>query len=159
AFLGHIVVVDGITMDLAKVKAITEWPRPMKKREKFVWNEEREKSFEEVKRILVSSPVLTLPSRTGGYQIYSNASKKVLVACLRNMIKEAHKDDGELWVVLQNLNEVVLIDAYNSPFSTHPGSTKMYGDLKQNFWWNGMKHDVARFVVKLSNLYASFFSL
>ncbi|GKC91356.1 retrotransposon protein, putative, ty3-gypsy subclass, partial [Tanacetum coccineum] len=24
----------------------------------------------------------------------------------------------------------------------------MYRDLKQNFWWNGMKHDVARFVAK-----------
>nr|GEW10843.1 retrotransposon protein, putative, Ty3-gypsy subclass [Tanacetum cinerariifolium] len=57
AFLGHIVSADG---------------------EKFVWNEEREKSFEELKRRLVSSPVLTLPSGTGGYQIYSDASKKGL---------------------------------------------------------------------------------
>ncbi|GJW36829.1 retrotransposon protein, putative, ty3-gypsy subclass [Tanacetum coccineum] len=46
--------------------------------EKFVWNEEREGSFEELKRRLVSSPVLTLPSGTGGYQIYSDASKKGL---------------------------------------------------------------------------------
>ncbi|GJW17341.1 reverse transcriptase [Tanacetum coccineum] len=50
----------------------------MRKGEKFVWNEEREKSFEELKRILVSSPILTLPSGTGGYQIYSDASKKGL---------------------------------------------------------------------------------
>ncbi|GJV01904.1 retrotransposon protein, putative, ty3-gypsy subclass [Tanacetum coccineum] len=93
-------------------------------------------------------------------------------------IKEAQKDDGELWVVLQNLKEgkkveflvynhgviwygtrlcvpddsslreVVLTKAHSSPFSIHPSSTKMYRDLKQNFWWNGMKHDVARFVAK-----------
>nr|GFC65421.1 reverse transcriptase [Tanacetum cinerariifolium] len=50
----------------------------MRKGEKFVWNEEREKSFEELKRRLVSSPILTLPSGTGGYQIYSDASKKGL---------------------------------------------------------------------------------
>ncbi|GJS04103.1 putative reverse transcriptase domain-containing protein [Tanacetum coccineum] len=50
----------------------------MRKGEKFVWNEEREKSFKELKRRLVSSPVLTLPSGTGGYQIYSDASKKGL---------------------------------------------------------------------------------
>nr|GFB40758.1 retrotransposable element Tf2 [Tanacetum cinerariifolium] len=28
----------------------------------------------------------------------------------------------------------------------HPGSTKMYHDLKQHFWWSGMKRDVATFV-------------
>nr|GFD28750.1 putative reverse transcriptase domain-containing protein [Tanacetum cinerariifolium] len=33
-----------------------------------------------------------------------------------------------------------------SPFSVHPGSTKMYHDLKQHFWWSGMKRDVATFV-------------
>nr|GFD39568.1 putative reverse transcriptase domain-containing protein [Tanacetum cinerariifolium] len=30
----------------------------------------------------------------------------------------------------------------------HPGSTKMYHDLKQYFWWSGMKRDVATFVSK-----------
>nr|GEY90538.1 putative polyprotein [Tanacetum cinerariifolium] len=50
----------------------------MRKGEKFVWNEERKKSFEELKRRLVFSLVLTLPSGTGGYQIYSDASKKGL---------------------------------------------------------------------------------
>nr|GEW07694.1 reverse transcriptase domain-containing protein [Tanacetum cinerariifolium] len=37
-----------------------------------------EKSFEELKQRLVSAPVLTLPSRSGGFQIYSDASKKGL---------------------------------------------------------------------------------
>ncbi|GJX89296.1 putative nucleotidyltransferase, ribonuclease H [Tanacetum coccineum] len=111
AFLGHIVSAEGITMDPAKVEAITKWPRPtsvtevrsflglagyyrrfvegfsrlalpltklMRKGEKFVWNEEREKSFEELKQRLVSSPILTLPSGSGGFQIYSDASKKGL---------------------------------------------------------------------------------
>nr|GFD00112.1 putative reverse transcriptase domain-containing protein [Tanacetum cinerariifolium] len=50
----------------------------MCKGEKFVWNEEREKSFEELKQRLVSAPVLTLPSGSKGFQIYSDASKKGL---------------------------------------------------------------------------------
>nr|GFC04097.1 putative reverse transcriptase domain-containing protein [Tanacetum cinerariifolium] len=50
----------------------------MRKGENFVWNEEREKSFEELKQRLVSAPVLTLPTGSGGFQIYSDASKKGL---------------------------------------------------------------------------------
>nr|GFD08961.1 putative reverse transcriptase domain-containing protein [Tanacetum cinerariifolium] len=84
AFLGHIVSAEGITMDPAKVEAITKWPRPtsvtelMRKGEKFVWNEEREKSFEELKQRLVYALVLTLPAGSDGFQIYSDASKKGL---------------------------------------------------------------------------------
>ncbi|GJR48502.1 putative reverse transcriptase domain, aspartic peptidase domain protein [Tanacetum coccineum] len=50
----------------------------MRKGEKFVWDDEREKSFEELKQRLVSAPILTLPSGSGGFQIYSDASKKGL---------------------------------------------------------------------------------
>nr|GFC78521.1 retrotransposable element Tf2 [Tanacetum cinerariifolium] len=37
------------------------------------------------------------------------------------------------------LREALLTEAHSSPFSVHPGSTKMYHDLKQHFWWSGMK--------------------
>nr|GFD43293.1 putative reverse transcriptase domain-containing protein [Tanacetum cinerariifolium] len=60
----------------------------MRKSEKFVWNEEREKSFEELKQRLVSVPVLTLPSGSGGFQIYSDASKKGL-GCKANVVADA----------------------------------------------------------------------
>ena len=30
----------------------------------------------------------------------------------------------------------------------HPGSTKMYQDLKTSYWWSGMKRDVSEFVTK-----------
>ncbi|GJY75090.1 putative reverse transcriptase domain-containing protein, partial [Tanacetum coccineum] len=78
---GHIVSAVRITMDPAKVEAITKWTRPtttIEVRSFLGINEEREKSFAELKWRLVSSPVLTLPSRTSGYQIYSDASKKGL---------------------------------------------------------------------------------
>nr|GFA54398.1 retrotransposon protein, putative, Ty3-gypsy subclass [Tanacetum cinerariifolium] len=44
------------------------------------------------------------------------------------------------------LREALLTEAHSSPFFVHPGSTKMYHDLKQHFWWSGMKRDVATFV-------------
>ena len=30
----------------------------------------------------------------------------------------------------------------------HPGSIKMYQDLKTSYWWSGMKRDVSKFVAK-----------
>nr|GEY32956.1 putative reverse transcriptase domain-containing protein [Tanacetum cinerariifolium] len=45
-----------------------------------------------------------------------------------------------------SLREALLTEAHSFPFSVHSGSTKMYHDLKQHFWWSGMKRDVATFV-------------
>jgi hypothetical protein len=42
----------------------------------------------------------------------------------------------------------VLQEAHYTPYTIHPGSTKMYQDLKAKFWWPGMKNDVAKFVAK-----------
>ncbi|KAD4385967.1 hypothetical protein E3N88_26136 [Mikania micrantha] len=88
AFLGHVISAEGIMMDLKQVEAITKWPTPtsivlpltqlLRKGVKYSWNDEREKSFQELKKRLVSAPILSLPSGTGGYQIYSDASKKGL---------------------------------------------------------------------------------
>jgi hypothetical protein len=61
--------------------------------------------------------------------------------------------DGVLWfkkrlcVLKQgHFRKTVLDEAHNSAYSIHPGTTKMYLDLKEKYWWNGMKGDIARFV-------------
>nr|GFC82281.1 retrotransposon protein, putative, Ty3-gypsy subclass [Tanacetum cinerariifolium] len=89
---------------------------------------------------------------------------------LISRIKEAQKEDSEIWTIVENLDELtefcldeddvlwqgtrlcvandatlreaLLTEAYSSPFSVHLGSMKMYHDLKQHFWWSGMKRDV-----------------
>nr|GEZ26966.1 hypothetical protein [Tanacetum cinerariifolium] len=59
-------------------------------------------------------------------------------------IKKAQKEDVELWVVLQKSEE----DEHMKFQVDNDGSTKMYGDMKQHFWWNGMKQDIATFMGK-----------
>ena len=44
--------------------------------------------------------------------------------------------------------ESIFIEAHKSKFVVHPGGTKMYQDLKRQYWWEGMKRDVASFVAK-----------
>src|SRR4051812_5478553 len=43
---------------------------------------------------------------------------------------------------------MILQEAHDTPLSIHPGSTKMYRDLRQRFWWTGMKREIAQFVVE-----------
>ena len=40
----------------------------------------------------------------------------------------------------------ILREAHKTPYTVHPGETKMYRDLKQNFWWKRMKVDVSKYV-------------
>ena len=40
----------------------------------------------------------------------------------------------------------ILEEAHCSRYSVHPGSTKMYMNMKSQYWWPGMKTDVGRFV-------------
>ena len=44
------------------------------------------------------------------------------------------------------IRKLILQEAHDSPYSIHPGNTKMYLDLKDRFWWTGMKKDIAEYV-------------
>ncbi|KAA3487491.1 integrase [Gossypium australe] len=46
------------------------------------------------------------------------------------------------------LIQMICDEANNSRFSIHPGSTKMYNDLRQHYWWHGMKRDISDYVSK-----------
>nr|GEY12218.1 retrotransposon protein, putative, Ty3-gypsy subclass [Tanacetum cinerariifolium] len=217
-FLGHIVSADGITMDPAKVEAITKWPIPktvteigsvlglpgyyrrfmegfshlallltklMRKGEKFIYSDASKKGLGCV--LMQHGKVIAYTSRqlkpyeanypTHDLELAAVASLKIKPNLIFR-IKEAQKEDVELWAVLQKfkedeqtkfrvdndgvmwfgdrlyvpsdhpLREYVLSETHSSPFSIHLGSTKMYGNLKQHFWWNGMKQDIATFVGK-----------
>ena len=41
-----------------------------------------------------------------------------------------------------NVKQKILQEAHESKFMMHLGSTKMYQDLKQHFWWPNMKREV-----------------
>ncbi|KAI3757476.1 hypothetical protein L6452_05013 [Arctium lappa] len=59
---------------------------------------------------------------------------------------------GRIWVPKFGGNrELLLEEAHKSKYSIHPGSMKMYRDLKLNYWWPVMKLDVANYVERSSN--------
>jgi hypothetical protein len=69
------------------------------------------------------------------------------VTCFREDV------EGTLWfkerlVVPKReaLKKKILDEAHTSRYSIHPGSTKMYHDLRQQFWWLRMKREATRYV-------------
>jgi hypothetical protein len=48
---------------------------------------------------------------------------------------------------IKSIRELIIKEAHETSYSIHPGSEKMYQDLKKRFWWYGMKREIAEYVV------------
>jgi hypothetical protein len=68
--------------------------------------------------------------------------------------KDFHEDaEGVVWFKdrlcvpnIKSIRELILKEAHETTYSIHPGSEKMYQDLKKRFWWYGMKREIAEYV-------------
>ena len=97
---------------------------------------------------------------------------------LKQMIVDAQKNDAKLQEIVQlvstgdkidfamaggggllyksilcvpndmDLKQKILYESHNNVFTIHPGSNKMYQDMKQYYWWQGMKKDISEYVAK-----------
>ncbi|KAK8934991.1 hypothetical protein KSP39_PZI014260 [Platanthera zijinensis] len=215
-----------------------------RKDQRFLWTQECVQAFEKLKRRLTTAPVLSSPSGTEGFEVYSDASgsglgcvllqygsviaygscqlkvhernylvhdleltavifalklwrhylygiccvdKKTSAKALLNWtevqydladrVRQAMELDDSMKELVEaaldgsnsqfsvedgllrkdhrlcvpsggNLRVQLMYEAHHTKYSIHPGSTKMYHDLKKLFWWSGLKKDVALFVAK-----------
>jgi hypothetical protein len=44
------------------------------------------------------------------------------------------------------LRKEIMSEVHHSPYTVHPGNTKMYRDVNGSYWWNNMKKDIVKFV-------------
>ncbi|GJW83737.1 putative reverse transcriptase domain-containing protein [Tanacetum coccineum] len=52
-----------------------------------------------------------------------------------------------IWVPLVGgVRTIIMDEAHKSRYSVHPGADKMYYDLRDMYWWSGMKRDIATYV-------------
>ena len=49
------------------------------------------------------------------------------------------------------LRDRILEEAHRSRYSIHPGSMKMYHNLREVYWWEGMKKEIEECVTKCPN--------
>ncbi|GJU11825.1 putative reverse transcriptase domain-containing protein [Tanacetum coccineum] len=48
----------------------------------------------------------------------------------------------------EDLCELIMHESHKSKYSIHPGTDKMYQDLKKLYWWPNMKAEIATYVSK-----------
>ncbi|GJU44521.1 reverse transcriptase domain-containing protein [Tanacetum coccineum] len=81
-----------------------------------------------------------------------NYGTKDLCGMIKNLEPRA---DGTLclknrsWIsCFGNLSALIMHESHKSKYSIHPGSDKMYQDLKKLYWWPNMKAEIATYVSK-----------
>ena len=101
-------------------------------KEKILQNLISDPWFLDVKLVIESGSTLE-----GRYEGYSISTNDLLIYRGRIYIPEV----GEL-------RNLVLSEAHKAPYLAHPGVKKMNADLKQQYYWPGMKRDMADFVAR-----------
>ncbi|GJY43746.1 putative reverse transcriptase domain-containing protein [Tanacetum coccineum] len=115
---------------------------------------------ERIKPLRVRSLVMTLhpklPSQILEAQTEAIKEENIKVENLRGMDKAFKvRPNGTCciknrsWLPLfGNLRDLIMHESHKSKYSIHPGSDKMYQDLKKLYWWPNMKAIIAEYVGK-----------
>ncbi|GJU66280.1 putative reverse transcriptase domain-containing protein [Tanacetum coccineum] len=113
-------------------------------------------------RALVTTIGLNLPKQILEAQIEAqkpeNFKNEDVEGMIRNDIPneklEPHADgtlclNDRSWLPCYgDLRTVIMHESHKSKYSIHPGSDKMYQDMKKLYWWPNMKADIATYVRK-----------
>ncbi|GJV06410.1 putative reverse transcriptase domain-containing protein [Tanacetum coccineum] len=112
-------------------------------------------------RALVMTIGLDLPKRILEAQIEAQKPENIVNEDVGGMIRRdipwndwiqvpmGHFATQQSWIPCYgDLRSVIMHESHKSKYSIHPGSEKMYQDVKKLFWWPNMKADIATYISK-----------
>ncbi|GJT18239.1 putative reverse transcriptase domain-containing protein [Tanacetum coccineum] len=147
-FLGHVINGDGIHVDPSKIEAVKNWEAPRTSSEvrsflglagychQFIDN------FSKIANPLTILTQKTLFDGPEDFVVFCDASGLGLGCVLMQRGK----------VIAYASRTLIMYEAHKSKYSVHPGADKMYYELRDRYWWPGMKKDIAVYDYKMNRL-------
>nr|GFA65070.1 hypothetical protein [Tanacetum cinerariifolium] len=160
-FLGHVIDSDGVHvdppkpfrwMDFTLMTSFISWKSQWKS-----WT--MKLNYREPLRVrsLVTRVHTNLPEKILEAQTEAMKEENVKAENLGRLLKPIFEIrangiryfEKRLWLPLfRGIRDMVMHELHKSKYSIHPGSDKMYQDLKKLYWWPNMKANIATFVSK-----------
>ncbi|GKB96667.1 putative reverse transcriptase domain-containing protein [Tanacetum coccineum] len=152
-FLGHSIDSEGIHVDPTKIESIKDWASPKTPTEirQFLGKanvvadalSRKERSKPLRVRVIVMTIGLNLPKQILNAQSEARKEENFINEDLHGMINKLEpRADGTLclnnqsWIsCFGDLRALIMHGSHKSKYSIHPGSDKMYQDLKKLYWW------------------------
>ncbi|RVW31008.1 hypothetical protein CK203_100673 [Vitis vinifera] len=146
--LGHIISEKGIEVDKAKVELIVKLPSPttVKGDAKFIWDERCQKSFDQLKQFLTTTPIVRAPNWQLPFEVMCDASDFAIGAVL------GQREDGKPYVIYyasKTLNEAqrnytTTEKELKTPWYAHIANYLVTGEVPSEWKAQDRKHFFAK---------------
>ncbi|GKD24621.1 putative reverse transcriptase domain-containing protein [Tanacetum coccineum] len=163
-FLGHVINYEGIQVDPTKIKSIKDWASPKTPTEirQFLGlagyyrrfkKDHKELNMRQRRWLeLLSDYDCKIRYHPGKARKEENIGTEDLGGMIKKLEPRADGTlclNGRSWIPCRgDLRELIMNESHKSKYSIHPGSDKMYQDLKKLYWWPNMKAEIATYVSK-----------
>ncbi|GJX25867.1 putative reverse transcriptase domain-containing protein, partial [Tanacetum coccineum] len=151
-------------------------PRSPTEIRSFLGLAEQEEAFQTLKDKLCNAPILTLPDGPDDFVVYCDASNQgfgcvlmqradalsrkervkprrvramsmTIHSSIKGKILEAHNEASKNLNAPAERLTLIMDEAHAMKYYVHPGADKMYYDLRDMYWWPGMK-DIAMYTLQ-----------
>nr|GFB89461.1 putative reverse transcriptase domain-containing protein [Tanacetum cinerariifolium] len=139
-FLGHVVSQNGIHVDPIKIEEVMNWKAPT--------------TLSELRSFLglagkanVVADALSRKERVKPRRV--RAMAMAIQSGMKRKEDESLYFIDRIWVPLVGgVKTIIMDEAHKTRYSVHLGVDKMYHDLRDMYWWPGMKRDSVTYVSK-----------